>query len=497
MNSSASAAVVEESQGRRLLQAVFNYGVGGYLPQLINFVLVPVYSHYIDPTQMGTLEVCLATQLLVALVSRLGMAGAVTRYYVDLGEGDGLRDLVTTVAAVITAVAGALVAIGLWAGPRIFERFLPNVPFHPMMDIALVGAFFQAAPDLQRRLLQAREQSGFSARLSVFMGFLGTLTSALAVIGFGLGATGVLWSGLLVSVAMAAVAVVRQRDDLRGRFKLDALKRALLYGLPLVPHHGAAWLQQFVGRWTLGAFCSPAAVGYLGLATRVASPLTVATSAFGTAYAPIYFSWRAKLAADDARAHSMRVGLIIFWVAGVSVLGAGTFGSLVVRRWMAESYYPAAPVVPVVAAALALHLIYTMLTNEIFYTGNTKWISIIFVFSALTNIVGIWLFAARGEALAAAGAQVAGGVVSCLLAGLMAKQTAPLPLETRALTVSVLSMVVGCVIPRWMPRLSGPADVLFTTMVFVVSLAVMVMATGRARTMVSTLRELKSARQAA
>jgi O-antigen/teichoic acid export membrane protein len=480
----------------RLLRAVFNYGVGSYLPQLINFALVPLYSHYIPPDEMGALEVCLTAQTLVAILARLGMAGSVTRFYFDEREGPGLRDMVTTVALTMVVAAAAFVGLGLLVGPSLFARFLPDIPFHPYIDLALVAAFFQAAPDLQRRLLQAREQSAYSAKLSVAMGFLGTVSSVVAVVVLGLGAAGVMWAGLLVAIVFAFVAWFRHREDLRGRFSWPLLRRALDYGLPLVPHHGAAWVQQFVGRWVLGSICTAAAVGHLGIASRVASPLAIATGAFGTAYAPIYFSWRTDLGADEAHEHTRRVGIVVVLVGAIAVLGAGTYGSFVVRHLMAESYVEAAVVVPVVASALAMHLYYTLLTNEIFFIGNTKWISIIFVCAAAVNIAGITLFGARGQALAAAGAQVAGGVMSCVLAAMMAGKTAKLPLDVRATIVAVLAMGAGCVVPHFSTGLSAAADLGVTSAAFLVLSALTLVMTGRIRSLVATIRELRTARRA-
>lgn len=485
----ADTLKTEVSQGQRLARAVLNYGVGGYLPQLINFALVPLYTHYIAPPEMGALEVCLAAQTLMAVLARLGMAGSVTRFYFDFGEGTQLRDMVTTVALTIIAVAAAGLGLALWVGPVLFSRFLPDVPFHPLMDIALAGAFFQAVTDLQRRLLQAREQAGYSARLSVAMGLLGTLTSVAAVAGLKLGAEGVLWSNLFVSVVFAAVAWFRHREDLSGRFDSSALKKALTYGLPLVPHHGAAWLHQFAGRWMLGTMCTVAAVGQLGLATRVASPLAIATGAFGTAFAPIYFSWRTKFSPEAVREHALRVSVVVFLMGAIAVLGAGTFGSFVIRHLMAESYREAALVVPLVATALAMHLFYTLLTNEIFYVGNTKWISAIFICAAGTNILGIWFFGARGQAMAAAGAQIAGGVVSCVLAGWMAQRTTSLAIAPRALAVALVVMVAACAAPQLTPTLTVWLDLGASTVIFMTICLLALFSAGGIAALKSNLRE--------
>ncbi len=72
----------------RVGKAVFNYGLGSYLPQVISFLLVGLYTRYITPAEMGVVEICLTAQVLLTIVMRLGLQGAIARFYFDYGEGE-------------------------------------------------------------------------------------------------------------------------------------------------------------------------------------------------------------------------------------------------------------------------------------------------------------------------------------------------------------------------------------------------------------------------
>lgn len=458
--------VAKGSQPGSVFKAVFNYGIGSYVPQIVSFLLIPLFTHYIAPAEMGVLEIYLTAQTLLVIVMRLGLQGSIARFYFDYREGEELRDLVTTVAVTVVLSSLVVTTLGLLFAPMVFARFLPEVPFHPYMDIVLVTAFFLSAPDLQKRLLQAREQSKYSAKLSIFFGVASTLLSILFVMGFNLGALGVLLSNLVVGVLFAGVALVNHRDDLRGRFRGDKLKAALKYGLPLVPHHSAAWLNSFAGRWTLGSVATVAMVGHLGLAAKIASPLAIITGAFANAYSPVYFSWRTDLNEASALIEARRIAQTVFVLGCIAVIGAATFGDFVVRHFMQQSYAPAAPLVGIIAAALFANLIYTLLTVEIFYAKQTiKWISVIFIASAAVNLALVALFAQRYGATAAALAQLAGSATSVLLVSFFARRTFPLPLDARTFIVSALGAAAACLVPFVVPPLGLAADLAKSAMI--------------------------------
>lgn len=433
-----------KESGFRVTRAVLNYGFGSLLPQIIGFLLIPLYTRYLTPTELGIAEICLTVQALLPIVMRLGLQGAIARFYFDYDEGQRLRDLVVTITITTTAFAALITIISLLLTPFVLQRFMPEVPFN-LMALSIVSCFFQAAPEFQRRLLQAREHSSYSARLNIIYGIMAIALNLLLVVGFKMGAAGILWANLIVPVIGCVVAVVNQLNDLRGRFRFAELKAALTYGLPLLPHHVAAWAHQFVGRWVLGSVATVAMVGQLSLAAKVASPIMVVTGAFANAYSPVYFSWRAKLSKEDALAQATRITNSVLILGIIAVIGAATFGGFVVRHLMERSYIEAAPLVGLVAVAFYLHLIYTTIGIEIFYTKTlVKWISVIFVSSSLLNFGVIFALVNKFGIIAAVYAQMAGSFLSLIIAAYFSSRSFALPLEMRSLIAGLLGSITVC-----------------------------------------------------
>ena len=64
---------------RRIFSNIANYGIGGLLPQVIGFFLLPVYTRFLTPEDYGIVEVVGSVGALLFVFIRLGMGGAITR----------------------------------------------------------------------------------------------------------------------------------------------------------------------------------------------------------------------------------------------------------------------------------------------------------------------------------------------------------------------------------------------------------------------------------
>src|SRR5262249_40406209 len=143
--------------------------------------------------------------------SRLGLPGALSRQYFDHRQEGAYRDLVTTIAIGDVLASAAGTGLLFLIGPAIFERWMPEIVFHPAIDIALGIRFLMLLPELQSRLLQATEKSKVAASFSVSMSLFGMLVKVIMVIVLRLGVLGVLWGDLISSFAAATFAIVWHR----------------------------------------------------------------------------------------------------------------------------------------------------------------------------------------------------------------------------------------------------------------------------------------------
>src|SRR5262249_27618995 len=119
------------------------------------------------PSEFGVLDIATSYGGVLVIAMRFGVPGAVARFYYDHREGGPLRDYITTIGWFVMISSFVVGAAALALGPWMEHRFLRDLPFFPFAVLAVLGAFMSGNSDVQRRLIQAREQSAYSAKLSL------------------------------------------------------------------------------------------------------------------------------------------------------------------------------------------------------------------------------------------------------------------------------------------------------------------------------------------
>jgi O-antigen/teichoic acid export membrane protein len=417
---------------RRLTGATFNYGLGRILPQVISFLLIPLYTVYLTPKDYGVVELTSVLCSFLMIMMRLGVPGAVTRFYYDHREGADLRDYVTTIARfmILSSLAiGMLALLVTWFFGNVL---IPHLPFYPFVVLAVVGSLVASNSDLQRRLIEAREQSAYSARLSVAFSVADIILTLLLVIVFRLGVLGVVLSQVIVNVFFFFQARRYLKPDLQGSFRGDMLRPSLLYAAGILPSHFMGTFSPLVTRSILAGVNSLTAVGILAIASRFTLPLFMLLTAFNSAYLPVYFSVRKegtpeslnRLAATARNVWSLAVGAALL----VALVGPPTI--LLITN---ESFHSAAPLLPILTIGFLAQTLYTLLGTEIFYSKKTWLVPVVSASSIVATLLVTIFTAQRFGAYGVAWATSAGLMVAALVGTVFSVRLVRLPLDWKSI----------------------------------------------------------------
>ncbi len=111
---------------RRIVGGTFNYGLGQALPQLLRFFLTWAFSFVLVPRGLQRAGAWPETsrERLMTQFMRLGVPGAVTRFYFDHREGKALTDYVTTIAIFLLSSSAVIGLATMAIGPWLFEMAL-------------------------------------------------------------------------------------------------------------------------------------------------------------------------------------------------------------------------------------------------------------------------------------------------------------------------------------------------------------------------------------
>lgn len=365
-----------------LLRQAAVYGVSQLGAKAIPFLLLPVMTRFLSPSDYGIVTMFLFVALILEPVVGLGLNGAVTVKFYDR-DADLGRYISTglSIVGALAVVAFLLVILSLAPLSQLTQVPVPWL----LLAVPLVVARVIAA--LLLALLRVREQP---TRFGAYVN-LQTLVvigaSLVLVIGFGLTWRGRIAGEVAASWLFAAVAIVwiwRMRLVRRTFDRRDAAAFAV-FGIPLIPHLLGGVLMVQTDRVLLTNLVGIDRTGLYAVGYQVGSVVDLAAIAFNNAYAPWLFRSLGG-ATDEARRRLVRLTYLQFAVMGALALFVAIVFPWLATQFLGDKFAQSADLVPWFAIAFLFSGMYYMVANYIFYAQRTRALALVTLIVAMINI---------------------------------------------------------------------------------------------------------------
>jgi O-antigen/teichoic acid export membrane protein len=446
-----SAAVPPRSPLRHLFTHSLVYGTADVVSNLVNFLLVPLYTAYLSTTDYGNLALLLLFGTLAKILCRLGLDAGFFRIHYDLESEDERRLLAGTVALFGGGV-GVLFLGGVGLSAPILTRLLFGASGPPSRWVALVAAevVLGSLAFVPLNLLRIEDRSKLFSALSLLRHGANTVLKIL-LLRRGLGVEGVLWSDLLATglFALSLLPVLVPRA--RWGFSVSLLREALGFGLPKVPHGLLIQVQNLADRKILDLFVSRAEVGLYQMGYTFGMGVKFALSAFEPAWGPFVYSHAGR---PDGPRVLARVATYAFAVFAGTALAVAVLGPdlLVLMTPRNPAFRAAAPLIPVVALAYLFHGAFLLGSIGIGIERKARYYPLITAVAAATNVAGNLLLIPRCGVMGAAWATVLSYAVTAGLGFVFSHRLYPLPFQWRR-----IFLVAGWALVIWAATLLLPA----------------------------------------
>jgi O-antigen/teichoic acid export membrane protein len=346
------------------------YGLGSVLGQAAAFVLLPLYTNLLSPTDYGTLEIIILTSTCLNVFLGLHVMVQIPRLY-HAAEREEARG-----RAVSTAI--------IFSGALTTAAIIPADLFRHQLSVALFGT---AAHGDHLRLalwwvvatnvfvcalayLQARRMSRAFTLLSVAQLVSMLSLNLVFVAWLRRGVEGILLSQLLVTgtLGLGLAAWVLGRTGVA--FSWATVRTILAFGLPMIGWSLAVFVVNGADRAVLSGVASLTDVGVYSLANRFGMSLLVfVVTPFSCFWAAERFELAKQPGGRDVMA---RVFTYFFAVLCFVGLAVSIWVDDLIRLMAAPQFWAAAGIGPVLVLAYALWGTFDALMTGIVIEGHTK-----------------------------------------------------------------------------------------------------------------------------
>ena len=348
---------------RSFLRHAVIFGIGTVLIPVAGVVLLPLYTNYLDPDEMGTQELVNRIAEVVGICAMSsGLQQATAAFYLHAKNKRQKDSLAATLLALFTLalLGGSLILVPLLSG---FHRLL-GVENPAMLFVGIGSYLLLISLEIPLGLMRCRLESIRFVIVSVLLFFfrVGLTVYTVAVLHQGI------WGVWTAMAAVASVfALLLYCNEMRlGSFVPDVSLVApiIRFALPLVPGGILLFLLFCGDRFFLAWFRDNAEVGLYATGYKIASAVAMCSATpLLRVWAVYQYDWMLR---GDGPVLCARWFLRLTSIYCFFGLATALFCSELLQAIAAKSYVNAAGVVsPLILAGLFLNLSYML--EGVFY----------------------------------------------------------------------------------------------------------------------------------
>lgn len=412
---------------KSLLSGSAIYLLANLASSALPFALLPVLTRYLGPTEYGLVAMFQALVAGLGAVVGLGVVGAIARknYDAKLSRYQ-LRDFIG-VCVQITLGSGLMALVCVMALRIQIEEWLGLDVRWTMLAVVVATASMMVQVRLSQ--WQVNGEAIRYAALQITQSGLAVVLSLVVVVVYAMGAEGRMLAIALAICISALIAVWLLWRDGVLHFKVWNVryaKEALAFGLPLMPHTLGGFLLFSADRFVINANLGLSDAGLYAVASQLIGVMSMVFGAVNNAYVP----WLFQRLKDDVSVEKLQIVRYTYVWFGLIMLSVGCVflvGPSLVILIAGDGYADAGGVIGWLALSQAFVGMYLMVTNYIFFSKKTVYLSFATLFSGLINLVLLPFMVVSYGLKGAAGAACVANGLQFVVTWWLASRLHPMP----------------------------------------------------------------------
>ncbi|MFA5140044.1 MAG: oligosaccharide flippase family protein [Elusimicrobiota bacterium] len=430
------------------------YGLSTVLARLLNFLLLPLHTHFLLPGDFGVQTTVYAYIAILNIVFQLGMDQAYLRHAAQKGAKVEtvfstafwplLGSAVLLASAMHWLAAPLAVLGGVEAGAAPFMRYAAWIL---ALDAVTVVPF--ADLRLSHRVWTYVGVRAFNIALNVCLNFY-------FLAGLGLGVRGVFLASLVASAAtlvlLAPVIAQRLRPACDGALLPELMK----FGLPLIPAGISAMIVQVADRPILLRLMDKETVGVYQANCRLAIPMLMLVAMFDQAWRPFFLE---RMDKPDSRELYARVFTYSLMTGIFAALALSFFMRDIVafplgggRTLIPHEYWSGLCIVPVALAANVLRGAYINFMASVTISKRTDSLIWVTALGAAVFLAANFLFIPFWGMMGAAWAAVTAQGAMALSLYRVGQKVHPIPYEGKRVALLLAAAGVSIAVRAGCPE---------------------------------------------
>ncbi|PLX44074.1 MAG: hypothetical protein C0609_06420 [Deltaproteobacteria bacterium] len=423
------------------------YMIGQFLSRIVAFMMIPIYTRFISPTNYGAMELIEVSTGALGMLAAMGVSEGLTRFYYG-EEDESKRGVVVKTALLgIGGLGFIIIAILTLFSPLFTGVLFASGEYAWIFQVALVTVWFGLLVDICFTYLRMMYMARFFVIVTILKLFVALTLNIIFVVVLELDILGIFYSTIITQSLTGFFLCFYILRSVQGRVSFGLLKNMLLFGAPLVPARMGLMLGFLSNRFFLRYLYSGdpatalAQVGLLSLGHKFAVIINrFVTVPFNSFWGPrrheILLSGEEGASETVARICTYSTFLTVY-VALFICSGIESIIEIVATT----QYKGAHVVVPFVALSYIVVGLESHFTSGMLYKKKTNNLTYISLGALAVVLVWNWYFIPAWGLIGAATSNLAGFGVRVVAIYIFSQRCYYIPFEVRRLTTLIVAGV--------------------------------------------------------
>ncbi|MFT5249096.1 MAG: O-antigen/teichoic acid export membrane protein, partial [bacterium] len=283
----------------KVVKNTFVYTLGGLLNPLLGFLLLPLYTRYLNPNEYGIIAAIYSLIILFKVFYSFSLERSLMRLYWDYKTDYQRRLFLSTVSFATIGIAFLMSGISaLFFKP--IQQIFPEIPAHPFYIIALIMVNEQIIFNIIQNVYRIKEKANSFVLLTASHFLLKTILIILFVAIYEEGISGYFYAELITSLLFLLIYIPLFKSFFVIKFNKVMFFGAFRFSFPYLPGLTGSWIIGQSAIVFITATFSLAEAGIYAISTKIASILQIFDSSFKNAYLPHYFKIASTKSMEEA-----------------------------------------------------------------------------------------------------------------------------------------------------------------------------------------------------
>ncbi|MFK7779729.1 MAG: oligosaccharide flippase family protein [Candidatus Gracilibacteria bacterium] len=378
------------------------YMIASFLPTVVGFLMLPIYSRYLTPTDYGVVALVLSLQAFLPLIMTLQIHSSIARFYFDYKNNKYKLNIFISTILLITFILATtiLILLLIYLNEIISFVFPKTIGYNNIFYIGILTSYVVVFNSVFIAMIRVQQKAKLFMKASSFLFFISLFINILEIVVYERGVYGVVEAALLSACINCIIYFLLVKEFFVFKIDFKMIIEPLMYSLPLIPHSLSGLIFMYSDRIILERYVTLSAIGLYMFSDKVAMVFKILVNEFNSAFSP-FFIEKSKQSKELAKKEVQKISLIFIYFTSMLMVIVALFSAELVYFLLDDKYFDTWKMIPLLSSAYIFRSLYCFSSSGLFFEKQTGKVAIITIVSGLVNIgLNLWLIPKYGVIVA-------------------------------------------------------------------------------------------------